>query len=436
MTNKSGKTETVKRRRKVEKSKARYKLPPPPEPMKEIARTPPALACEVAIDGANKHLLQECASKQFVIESGRPCAKGAGAIGPVDLIVVIDTSGSMADEAKKLSAAADAAIQAAAKSCPSDLRVCWFGIEGTWVTQDPNTRFTQSYRSYLQGGMTSKQGDCHYSLPPVPDPDIVGTPNDYEDGAAAIMDQSDHFDWRPGAARAIFYLGDEALEGGNPQAADDVTAANSAIAVAKARGVTVFTYAGTGITPATAAEYARVASETGGQSFTAPVSNLGGFQIVLEHIICASASAGCGPVQVPDIRPCFELHWGDSPKDIIETEDIEVLCITACNPYSNVTFKDLTVVLSVVTDSDGKLVPTLPDGTPSVVIKPANFICFGNLPPCDANKPEAISCLSREIVLISHGAKAGDYLVKIGYCYSTEFTLNGMDEFKIELIKS
>jgi hypothetical protein len=368
----------------------------------------------------NEALARECTLKRhFVVESSKPCAKGVGATAPVDLVVVIDTSGSMTDEAKDLSNAAEAAISAAAKSCPSDLRVKWFGIEGTWA----DTNFTQSHRDYL-----NNLG--------VPDSDIVCTPGDFEDGAAAIMDISDHFDWRPGASRTIFYLGDEALEGGNPQNADDVTAANSAIAVAQSRNVKVFTYAGTGVPSDTAAEYARVASETGGTSFTAPATNVGGFQAILEKIICASQDGGCGPVEIPPIKPCFEIKWGDGPEDRIETDDVELLCITAINPYSNVTIKNLIAIITMVTTSDNNVVPFLPDGTPSVMVKPTYLLYFGDVPPCDVSKPEELTKVSRELVLISRGAKEGKYLINVAYCYSVEFTLGDVEKFEIELIKS
>ncbi|MDH3603972.1 MAG: hypothetical protein OEU26_30565 [Candidatus Tectomicrobia bacterium] len=54
----------------------------------------------------------------------------------VDLVIVIDTSASMEDEAVGLSQAAEAAIEAARASCPSDLHVEWFGCEGTWRNND------------------------------------------------------------------------------------------------------------------------------------------------------------------------------------------------------------------------------------------------------------------------------------------------------------
>lgn len=421
----------TKEKKDPKKTKERFKLPEPPKAFRDlIGMQFPAVipdGCRPAIGLLNEKLVEGCSLRShFVVESGRPCAKGSGATAPVDLVVVIDTSNSMNDEATDLSAAADAAIQDAEKSCPSDLRVSWFGVEGTW----PNTKFTQSIRDYLLG-----LG--------VPEADIVGPVLDslpqqgaQEDGASAIMDLSDHFDWRPGASRAIFYLGDEALSGGNPQNADDVTAATSAIAVAQAKGVTVFTYAGTDIAPDTLSEYARVASETGGQSFVAPASNLGGFQAILEQVICNSAGGGCGPVEVPMIRPCFELKWGDGPNDRIETHDEELMCITASNPYSNVTFKDLTVLLSIVTETDGSAVPSLPDKTDSVYIKPLYITCFGDLPPCSEKNPDEFPQSSREYVLISRGAKEGKYHIHILYCYSIEFHIVDLDRFEIELVKS
>ena len=405
------------------KSKTRYRLEAAKVPagMESLAVPDSKEACAKAVAKVNEQLLRDCSGKHFEVDSDRPCSTGGGAAAPVDLVVVIDTSFSMNDEATDLSNEAQAAISAAAKNCPSDLRVGWFGIEGTWA----GTNFTQSYRDYL-GGIG------------VPAGDLVGTPGDLEDGAAAIMDLSDHYDWRAGAARAIFYLGDEALEGGNPQDASDVTAADSAIAVANAGNVTVFTYGGTGILAASAAEYARVATSTGGQAFGHPIANIGGFTAVLEKIICAAGDQGCSAVDLPDVAPCFHLNWGDGATDHLETDDVEVLCITACNPHSNVTIKDLVVVISGVTKADGTPVPTLPDGTPSVMVKPDRMICFGDIDPCDPAKPkpDESSCVSREVVLTSRGAQSGGYVLRIGSCYSVEYGLHAIDGFKLELVRS
>lgn len=430
----------TKQEKLPKKDKKRFKLPVYPKEVQEnVGLQFPIIEsgiCEFAFEKLNEVLTKGCALKNhFTVESGRPCTKGSGASTPVDLVVVIDTSGSMADEATQLSDVAAAAIEAAQKKCPSDLRVCWFGIEETW----PGTKFTQSYRNFLQGQITSHKGDCRYSQTPVPDSDIVGTPWDREDGAAAIIDIAKHFDWRSGASRLIFYLGDEALEGGDPQTAEDVTAANSAISYAQQRGVTVFTYFGTPFSTevtVTRTEYERVALETGGQFFQAPADSLGGFQAILESIICTGVDGGCRQVRIPEIRPCFELNWGDGPDDRIETDDIEVLCITACNPYSNITFKDLTVLISLVTDADKTAVSTLPDGTPSIFIKPTFNLYFGDISPCNPKESDEFSCVSREAVVISRGAREGKYLISLAYCFSVEFTLVDIDEFQIDLVKS
>ncbi|MBT5774351.1 MAG: hypothetical protein HOH95_08240 [Dehalococcoidia bacterium] len=340
------------------------------------------------------------------------------------MIVVIDTSGSMGDEAADLSAAADAAIQAAMANCPADLRVSWFGIEGTWVARDPSTKFTQSYREYLlANGLISS------------DADLIGTPGDLEDGAAAIVDLAEHFDWRGSATRAIFFLGDEPLEGGTPQDANDVAAADGAIAAANARAVTVFTYAGTGILEAAKSEYARVASDTGGIAFESPVANLGGFESVLEQIICASGRGACVAIELPEISPSFEVRWGDGPDDNLETDDVEVLCIVASNRYSNVTFRDLKLHL-VVTTSSGAPVPVLPDGTPSVLIKPSFEICFGDVGPCDPDVEDGFQSVSREVVLITRGAVEGPYTINMVSCFSAVFPMLGVDHVKIPLVRS
>ncbi|WP_438011640.1 hypothetical protein WME89_25195 [Sorangium sp. So ce321] len=208
-------------------------------------------------------------------------AEASKAVSVVDLVVVIDSSGSMADEATALSQAIGAAIEAAKTKCPSDLRATYLGIENVFK----KTLFNNTVRAYL-----NKLG--------VPDSAIKGRKDvdgAREDGARAMEDIATHFDWRPGAKRAIFYLGDEALEGGNPQNQDDIDAANSAIETARKTGTTVHTYLGTAaaqVRQQVEAEYARVARETGGQSFTS-LSTLSGFQEMLEKVICNSSCLCC-----------------------------------------------------------------------------------------------------------------------------------------------
>ncbi len=115
----------------------------------------------------------------------------------------------------------------------------------------------------------------------------------------------------------------------------------------------------------------------------------------------------CHAVEFPRIRPCITVKWGDTPCDCMETDDVEVLCVTVCNCYSNVTFANLSIGQILVTDTAGNPVPVLPDGTPSVQVIPSGPICFGDIPPCrDRDNP---SCVSRELVLYTRGAIGKKY---------------------------
>jgi hypothetical protein len=124
----------------------------------------------------------------------------------------------------------------------------------------------------------------------------------------------------------------------------------------------------------------------------------------------------CVEVKFPDIKPRICVAWGDSDCDCIETDDVEVLCVTVCNCYSNVTFSNLVICQIQVTDMAGNPVPNLPDGTPSIQVIPSGPICFGDIGPC-ANQNEP-SCVSREIVLWTRGAIGKNYrLVFNGICF-------------------
>ncbi|WP_437840578.1 vWA domain-containing protein [Sorangium sp. So ce1153] len=218
----------------------------------------------------------------------------------VDLVVVIDTSVSMRDEADALSQTIEAAIAAAKTKCPSDLRVTYLGIEGTFK----KTRFDATVRDYLtqtakvdasvlRGRTSADAANLTDEQKKVFDP--------REDGARAIEDVATHFDWRLGASRSIFFLGDEALEGGvsvQGQDQEDIEAATRAIEIARKTGTRVHTYLGTSKFSSDAkkhdriykeiqGEFARVAQETGGKSFTSADAQ-SGFQSVLEEVICGS----------------------------------------------------------------------------------------------------------------------------------------------------
>lgn len=204
------------------------------------------------------------------------------AIPLVDLVIAIDSSSSMRDEAVGLSEIAEVAIEATKTTCPSDLRVTWLGVEGRWN----NTQFDRTIRDYLTR-------ECQ-----VDEAELLGRKRGtvagggaQEDGARAIEDLATHFNWRPGTTRAIFYLSDEGLEGGGSEVnQEDIEAANRAIETAKSAHTTVCTYFGTSRSShkeELQQEFARVAHETGGEAFTAEDST-DGFTQILEKIICTT----------------------------------------------------------------------------------------------------------------------------------------------------
>ncbi len=139
----------------------------------------------------------------------------------------------------------------------------------------------------------------------------------------------------------------------------------------------------------------------------------------------------CREMPRPDVKPCISVSWGDSRCDCMETDDVEVLCITVCNCYTNITFSNFTINAVYVTDSASGPVPTLPDGTPSVEVTPLGPICFGDIGPCRDNEP---GCVSRQVVLQTRGAKGGTYrLHLLGICYDVSFHYLESECFRLEL---
>ncbi|QXX82349.1 MULTISPECIES: VWA domain-containing protein [Providencia] len=220
---------------------------------------------------------------------------GSGSIA-LDLVVIIDTSGSMSDESSDLSQQIDAAIEKASAECPSQLRATFLGIQGTW----DKTKFDQSVSDYLtalgvsQGSLQARQ--------PFKEADGIDHAGNKEDLCRAVIDVSNYFDWRDNARRAIFVLGDEGLEGGGGTLTSAaVLKNNEAITVAQNAHVKVYTYQGTpnddpsnidrfptlGDRDKVTKEYERLAVQTGGRSYiyTTGIAN---FTLVLQEILCDS----------------------------------------------------------------------------------------------------------------------------------------------------
>jgi hypothetical protein len=410
--------------------------------IKETAARPARLNCSNVITFLNDHLGAKCTAKKNRL---KPChdeiAHGCGCGGAshttsglVDLVILIDGSGSMSTAAKLVNSAAINALEIAQKKCPSDLRVVWLTVDnaipgatpsgsGGW----PGTNFTQTHEQYLNGiGAT---GPFFQNATPQ-----TGAPYN-EQGADAVADVSKFFDWRPGACRAVFYISDTTLDAGWTQGPDDTAAATNAIAQALANQVTVFTHfviphqESSSDVPATRADYQALCSQTGGTFYEGAVSKEKYVEI-LTDVVC-HACGGCKEIKAPDLGPCVSISWGDSDCDCMETDDVEVFCITLCNCYSNVTFENVVVGTILVTDATGNPVPTLPDGTPSVQAIPIGPICFGSIGPCRDGRA---TCVSREFVLRTRGAKGGAYQIHVGpICYSIAFHYQKDECFLINL---
>jgi hypothetical protein len=140
----------------------------------------------------------------------------------------------------------------------------------------------------------------------------------------------------------------------------------------------------------------------------------------------------CVAIDLPNIQPCISVGWGDSHCDCLETDDVEILCITVCNCYSNVTFTDLSIGHVQITDKYGNPVPTLPDGTPSVQVIPSGPICFGDIGPCSGgNQP---GCVSRELVIYTRGAIGDDYILSFeGVCFTVSHHFQSKQCFIVPL---
>lgn len=340
-----------------------------------------------------------------------PCDPDADGPRRVDLVVLIDTR--LEQTAPTLMAAIHKAVGVAADKCPSEFRVDRMVVDSTrpGTSGSAIPAFGPSHEQYLNG--IGVAGPFAHDAP------TGGSPG--QQGADAINDISRYYNWRPGACRVVYYVSNAPLDAGPTQDPADQAARAAAVAQANANGVAVFAHLLTpvvgGNQPATQADYAALCGGTGGALTVGP-PNPGVFVEGLAQALCHPCGQRCVEVPVPDVRPCISISWGDSPCDCMQTNDTEVLCITVCNCYSNVVLRDFTIGFVLVT-AVGDKVPTLPDGTPSVDIRPLGPICFGDIPPCRDGRP---GCVSREVVLIARGAKGGSYQVHLGgICYSVSF---------------
>ena len=356
-----------------------------------------------------------------------PCHSGGGSGGDtspkVDLIVIIDTSGSMDSYAALVSAATVEAMEQAKKECKTDLEITYLGVEGIW----PGTVFMTNHRDYI----FTHNG----TVPLVADTPYVGYQP--EQGANAVEDLSKYAKWREGACRSIFYISDEELDSIMPTGdfANETLATNNAIAAANLNNVTVFAHHLTHLHRGSNIEqnYRDLCDQTGGKAYFSENPTTDEYVNMLKEVICNACGDGCKEAEFPEILPCISVAWGDSDCDCMETNDFEVLAVTVCNCYSNVAFENLMIGQITVTDAFGNPVALLPDGTPSVEVHPPGALCFGRIGPCTDNKP---SCVTREIVLYTRGAIAGGYSLKFdSVCFTIAYSGHSEACFAFTLCK-
>jgi hypothetical protein len=136
----------------------------------------------------------------------------------------------------------------------------------------------------------------------------------------------------------------------------------------------------------------------------------------------------CHPLEMPPIAPWTSIRWGDSKCDCIEGDDTEIMHLTVCNPYKNLTLSNLVVTQLIVVDANGNPVPNLPDGSPSIQLVPIGPYCFDDIAPC--------TCVTREFVLRLRGAPPGPYHILLrGICFDACFHGDEEDCFIFNVCK-
>lgn len=227
-----------------------------------------------------------------------PCG-GSSTSPMVDLVVLIDASGSMGTAASAVNSSADTAIEQAKLSCGTDLRVVFLALEGTF----PSTLFSESSRNYLQG--------LHgLGIVLAADRDPLGFGP--EQGANGIEDISKYFDWRESACRAIFYISDEELDGccegfsggstfsrydgtNEMELDEEINETDLAIVAAQLSNVAVFSHLldtpEMPLHPEIKNLYEKLSSETGGIHTVSPNASSELYLSILPEAICNSCNA-------------------------------------------------------------------------------------------------------------------------------------------------
>ncbi|BAI94017.1 MULTISPECIES: hypothetical protein [Oscillatoriales] len=323
-------------------------------------------------------------------------------INKVDLVVIIDTSSSLRDDAATISNVAEQVIENVTESYPCDLEITWLGIEGIWH----GTPFSRTLRNYLinSGVNESELTGLKVSRSNGRNDPARG------DGAGAIADACNHFDWRLGANRAIFYLGELGISSDNESL--DLDQWEKAIAAAKSALVRVHSYR------KSAGDNVAISEQTGGLSFIHPLDDQG-WSSALLSVVAASFTPE-SYLGIDKYSPSFELIC---PQPSLGENQVETVAIAVTNKYSNITFRDVTVFLSAVTIDERTPVPNLPDEIPPILLQPNTPIYFGDIDPYNPDIEPVPTATIRPIQIETRGSISGEFWLNIDYSYSAEFSV-------------
>ena len=392
--------------------------------------------CQKYKKEVDKYLSESCGKKSNQIESCKdegeidcPCSSsGTSNSGNVDLVILVDSSGSMSRTWKAIIDASDSLKDAIKDKCGAQARITLLALDR--VNPGSGTSAPTGFTSHEQ-----------YIIDNAGYPGPFATDDgtwDGEQGSKAIADVSNHFPWKEGACRSILYVSDEWLDSISNSESGSMASIPIGVNAANSNNVTVFTHLVSGgsssvSNPILAAHYTQLAESTGGISHIGDKPSKELYINLISEAAC-NCGDGCIEVPLPEIKPCITISWGDSDCDCLETDDFEILCISICNCYANIAFNNFTISMIEITDSDGNAVENLPDGTPSVQAVPIGPICFGNILPCVDGDA---SCVSREFVINTRGAKDRGYQVKLrGICFEVNFEYDQESCFSFKLCKS
>ena len=119
--------------------------------------------CQWIEEAVNDFVAKGCNTKSHKLdncedETGSGCDCSGASSGLVDLVLLIDSSGSMSTKAAAVNAAAEAAIENAKSECGADPRITWLFVDGARPGSSPGHalgsgagNFTQSHQEYLEG---------------------------------------------------------------------------------------------------------------------------------------------------------------------------------------------------------------------------------------------------------------------------------------------